>query len=75
MPAMAIEWVGTKEACTRLGVNLRTLYRFIDSGALPAYKMGRVIRMKAEDLDVFLDSVKVEPGALAHLYPDPTSPD
>ena len=28
-----------------LGVNLRTLYRFIDAGDLPAYKFGRVIRL------------------------------
>jgi excisionase family DNA binding protein len=72
LPAVAIEWMGTKEACERLGVNLRTLYRFIDSGALPAYKMGRVIRLKGEDIDAFIESVQVKPGSLAHLYPEPS---
>ena len=40
-----IVWVSTKEASKYLGVNLRTLYRFIDEGELSAYKFGRVIRL------------------------------
>lgn len=64
------EWVNTKTACSQLGVNLRTLYKFIDSGDLPAYKMGRVIRLKAEDLDAFVESLRIKPGELSHLYPD-----
>ena len=32
------DWMSTKDAAAHLGVNLRTLYRFIDSGDLPAYK-------------------------------------
>ena len=38
-------WLSTKEASQYLGVNLRTLYRFIDEGELTAYKFGRVIRL------------------------------
>jgi len=44
-----IRWMSTREASERLGVTLRTLYRFIDEGGLPAYKMGRVIRLKADE--------------------------
>ena len=65
----AIRRVGTTEAAELLGVVPRTLYRLIDEGQIPAYKMGRVIRMKAEDLDEFLESMRVEPGSLRHLYP------
>jgi excisionase family DNA binding protein len=36
-------WMSTKQASAYLGVNLRTLYRFIDEGGLPAFKFGRVI--------------------------------
>src|SRR6202012_5675 len=46
-----IRWMGTREACERLGVTLRPLYRFIDEGQLPAYKMGRVIRLQESDID------------------------
>lgn len=66
-----IQWMGTREACERLGVTLRTLYRFIDEGQLPAYKMGRVIRVQASDVDDFITKMRIEPGTLEHLYPEP----
>ncbi len=64
------QWLGTTEAAERLGVVPRTLYRMIDEGQIPAYKMGRVIRVKASDLDAFLETTRVQPGSLAHLYPE-----
>jgi excisionase family DNA binding protein len=45
--------MSTKEAAEHLGVTLRSLYRFIDEGALAAFKFGRVIRLKADDVDAF----------------------
>jgi len=65
-----IVWLSTKECCARLGVTVRTLYRFIDEGQLVAYQMGRVIRVQEQDLDKFVESVRISPGSLAHLYPD-----
>jgi excisionase family DNA binding protein len=65
-----IVWLSTKECCARLGVTVRTLYRFIDEGQLVAYQMGRVIRVQEQDLQKFVDSVRIAPGSLAHLYPD-----
>jgi excisionase family DNA binding protein len=67
----SIQWMGTREACERLGVTLRTLYRFIDEGQLPAYKMGRVIRVQASDVEDFITRMRIEPGTLEHLYPEP----
>lgn len=65
-----IVWLSTKECCARLGVTVRTLYRFIDEGQLVAYQMGRVIRVQEQDLEKFVESVRISPGSLAHLYPD-----
>jgi excisionase family DNA binding protein len=64
-------WMGTTEACERLGITLRTLYRLIDEGKLPAYKIGRVIRLKAEEVDAFTASSRITPGDLRNLYPEP----
>ena len=64
------EWLGTPEAAERLGITQRTLYRLIDEGQIPAYKMGRVLRVKASDLEVFLTTSRVTPGSLRHLYPE-----
>lgn len=62
-------WVGTTAAAAYLGVVPRTLYRMIDEDRIPAYKMGRVIRLKRSDLDAYLESHRVQPGSLEHLYP------
>jgi excisionase family DNA binding protein len=71
MPTSAdIEWLSTQEASRRLGITTRTLYRFVDQGDLPAYRMGRVIRLKATDIDTFIEGSRIEPGTLEHLYPD-----
>jgi len=65
-----IRWMSTKDAAEHLGVTLRSLYRFIDEGAVPAFKFGRVIRLKADDVDAFIEACRIEPGSLEHLYPE-----
>ena len=66
-----IVWLNTETAAKRLGITTRTLYRFINEGGLPAYRMGRVIRVKQTDVDEFIEHSRIEPGTLGHLYPDP----
>ena len=70
MGSQEIQWLGTAEAAQYLGLTTRTLYRLIDEGQLPAYKFGRVIRLKQADVDVFVESSRIEPGSLEHLYPE-----
>lgn len=45
------EWLSTNEASEALGITPRTLYRFTNAGELPAYKFGRVIRLRRADID------------------------
>lgn len=65
-----MSWLSTKAAAAYLGITPRTLYRLIDDGRLAAYKFGRVIRLKQQDVDAYIESARVEPGSLKHLYPD-----
>ncbi len=65
-----ITWLSTKAAAEYLGITTRTLYRLVDAGQLAAYKFGRVLRLKQDDVDAFIDAARVEPGSLRHLYPD-----
>jgi excisionase family DNA binding protein len=67
---VADDWLGTKEASERMGITLRTLYRLIDEGQIAAYKFGRVIRLQRPDVEAFIESVRIAPGSLEHLYPD-----
>lgn len=64
-----IVWMNTAEASKRLGVTARTLYRFIDDGDLPAYRFGRVIRLKQEEVDTFIESCRIAPGTLDSAPP------
>lgn len=66
-----IQWLSTRDASERLGVTLRTLYRFIDEGQIPAYQFGRVIRLQAGDVSRFIEASRIPPGTLRHLYPEP----
>lgn len=69
MDDQEITWYGTVDAAKYLGVTQRTVYALIDRGELVAYKVGRVVRIRQSDLDTFLEANRVEPGSLAHLYP------
>ena len=67
-----VSWLSTREASRRLGITTRTLYRLIDSGQLPAYKFGRVIRLQEGEVEAFVERARIQPGALEHLYAEAT---
>jgi excisionase family DNA binding protein len=60
-------WLSVRQVARALGVVSRTVYGLIDAGQLPGYRIGRVIRVRRNDLDRYLDSVRIEPGSLDHL--------
>jgi excisionase family DNA binding protein len=63
-----IVWLNTAETARRLGVTPRTLYRFIDDGQLPAYRFGRVIRLKESEVEEFIENCRIQPGTLDSAY-------
>ena len=65
-----IQWLSTADAAKFLGITSRTLYRFLDEGLIAGYRFGRVIRLKQSDVDSFIESSRIEPGTLDHLYPE-----
>ncbi len=75
MSRQEIEWLSTREAARQLGITTRTLYRLIDSGQIPAYKFGRVIRLQQHEVDSFVQAARIEPGELEHLYADSSAPE
>ena len=72
-PRADTDWLSTQEAARRLGITPRTLSRFIDQGDLPAYRFGRVIRLRAGEVDKFIEGSRIKPGELEHLYPEPVT--
>ena len=47
------EWLTVTEVCRRLSVPRRTLFRLIDRGELPAYKIGHWIRLRVSDVEAY----------------------
>jgi putative molybdopterin biosynthesis protein len=50
------EWLSVAGACRQLKVSRMTLFRLIDHGELPAYRFGRMIRLRAADVEAFARS-------------------
>ena len=63
----ADDWLTLKDAMQRLGISRDLCYRLIDEGGLPAYKIGRVIRLRENDVESFLETCRVVPGTIGHL--------
>lgn len=49
----------TEEVLAYLNVNLRTVYRLIKAGSIPAIRVGRQWRFRKRDLDKWLDSQRI----------------
>lgn len=75
MTSREFEWLNTSESADLLGITPRTLYRFIDEGRLPAYRFGRVIRLRADEVIKFIDECRIVPGSLGILDADDDADD
>ena len=53
------EYYSTRQIATMLNLKTITIRRWIDRGLLPAYKLGKELRVKKEDFDKFLKERKV----------------
>jgi excisionase family DNA binding protein len=61
----------TEEVLEYLQVNLRTVYRLIKAGKIPAVRVGRQWRFRKRDIDAWLDSQRPRGGG---ARPAPTAP-
>lgn len=55
IPAEPEAFLTTDEVLAYLKVNLRTVYRLIDAGQLPALRVGRQWRFRRRDIDAWLE--------------------
>jgi two-component system cell cycle sensor histidine kinase/response regulator CckA len=61
----------TEEVLEYLQVNLRTVYRLIKAGKIPAVRVGRQWRFRKTDIDAWLDSQRPRLGTRAAAAPTP----
>jgi excisionase family DNA binding protein len=48
------EFYTAKDLAEKLGVNIMTIYRYIDAGKLKAYKIGKEFRIDKVEFEAFL---------------------
>ena len=61
----------TEEVLEYLQVNLRTVYRLIKAGKIPAVRVGRQWRFRKRDIDAWLDSQRMRGARAAAPTPAP----
>jgi excisionase family DNA binding protein len=64
----------TEEVLEYLQVNLRTVYRLIKAGKIPAVRVGRQWRFRKRDIDAWLDSQRPRGGPRAAQAPTRARP-
>jgi excisionase family DNA binding protein len=52
----------TEEVLDYLQVNIRTVYRLIKAGRIPAVRVGRQWRFRKQDIDTWLESQRIKSG-------------
>lgn len=55
------EFYTAQELADKLRVNIMTIYRYIDSGKIEAYKIGKEFRIEKSTFNSFLKDKKYEP--------------
>src|SRR5687768_3857526 len=67
-------WMSSVGAAKYLGITGSSLYRLIDDGVLPAYRFGRVIRLKLPEIDEYVQRSRIKTGDLAYVARESRKP-
>lgn len=57
-------WLTVKEASSHYRIKRSTLYLWVESGSIPHYKVGRLIRFKSEEIDEWMEGFRKESKSL-----------
>jgi excisionase family DNA binding protein len=57
---MEKDFYTAKDLADKLGLNIMTIYRYIDAKKLKAYKIGKEYRIAKSDFDAFLKKVSTK---------------
>lgn len=49
-------WLSVEEIAQYLGVSKETVYRWLDRGAIPSHRIGKLWRFKPSEVDVWVKS-------------------
>jgi excisionase family DNA binding protein len=55
------EWFDTDELVRWLGLGRTKTYEMLRSGEIPSYKIGRIRRIRRQDIEAWLEGIKSQP--------------
>ena len=55
-------WLSTDDVAALVGVGRKTIADLRETDGLPAYRFGRVFRYRADEIAVWVDAHRYEPG-------------
>jgi excisionase family DNA binding protein len=58
-PRNFYEYLKIEDISAYLNIKSKTLYAMVESGDIPHYRVGRLIRFKREDVDLWMEAKKV----------------
>jgi excisionase family DNA binding protein len=53
------EYLKIEDISAYLSIKIKTLYAMVESGDIPHYRIGRLIRFKIDDVDLWMEAKKV----------------
>ena len=52
------EYIDVKQLCAWLGLKLPTAYKMMESGEIPSYKLGKLRRLKVDEVQAWIAGCK-----------------
>jgi excisionase family DNA binding protein len=59
------KWLTPEDVAGELRIGKMTIYRMLDAGTIPAYRFGRLYRVRPEDLKAYISDSRVPAKAAA----------
>lgn len=57
--------IDIEEACRQLGIEVATMYRWVQMRKIPFYKIGRYVKFEQDELNAWIISKKVDEFEIA----------
>lgn len=73
MPNIEKEFLSTGDVAEWLDVSAATIYKFVEKGDLPVYRLGRINKFRRSDIEEFIQKNKLVGATAIHALKEDNS--